>query len=25
VMNGRCFGWQDVHKNRNTGVFESDG
>lgn len=25
VMNGRCFGWQDVHKNRNTGVFESGG
>ncbi|MFM7282786.1 MAG: asparaginase domain-containing protein [Planctomycetia bacterium] len=25
VMNGRCFGWQDVHKNRSTGVFESDG
>ena len=25
VMNGRCFGWQDVHKNRSTGVFESGG
>jgi L-asparaginase len=23
VMNGRCFGWQHVHKNRSTGVFEN--
>jgi L-asparaginase len=25
VMNGRCFGWRDVHKNRSTGVFEGGG
>jgi len=23
AMNGRWFGWEDVHKNRATGVFES--
>jgi len=23
VMNGRCFAWNDVRKNRSTGVFES--
>ncbi len=22
AMNGRCFAWDDVRKNRNTGVFE---
>ncbi len=25
AMNGRCFGWQQVHKNRSTGVFEETG
>ena len=24
AMNGRCFEWDRVHKNRETGVFESD-
>lgn len=23
AMNGRCFDWHDVRKNRDTGVFES--
>lgn len=23
AMNGRCFSWDDVRKNRKTGVFES--
>jgi L-asparaginase len=23
AMNGRCFDWDDVRKNRDTGVFES--
>jgi L-asparaginase len=22
AMNGRCFGWKNVRKNRKTGVFE---
>lgn len=25
AMNGRCFGWREVHKNRSTGVFEESG
>jgi L-asparaginase len=24
AMNGRCFGWDRVRKNRETGVFETD-
>ena len=24
AMNGRCFPWQSVRKNRNLGVFEGD-
>lgn len=25
AMNGRCLGWDRVHKNRGTGVFEEPG
>jgi L-asparaginase len=25
AMNGRCFSWNDVRKNRQTGVFEAGG
>ena len=24
AMNGRCFPWHSVHKNRSLGVFEGD-
>ena len=25
AMNGRCFPWDDVRKNKKTGIFESLG
>jgi L-asparaginase len=25
AMNGRCFGWDNVRKNRELGVFEEVG
>ena len=24
VMNGRCFHWENIRKNREVGVFEGD-
>jgi L-asparaginase len=24
AMNGRCFSWENVHKNRELGIFETE-